>query len=150
MEKKFPLTKEKFKYIYSRVPRLCVEIVINTPKGILLTLRDIEPCKNLWHIPGGTVYCRETIKDAIGRVAREELSIEVNIVRLAGYAEYPSEEKFRGWGWPIAFQFICKIKSGKPRVNEQARDMHFFKKFKDIPENTIEEHKKILRKLLEI
>lgn len=149
MKTKFPLTKKEFKYAYSRVPRLCVDIILNTPEGVLLTLRDIEPYKNLWHIPGGTVHYRETIKDAIRRVAKEELGVEVNIARLAGYVEYPSEEKSRGWGWPIALQFICNIKSGKLQVNEQARDTRFLKKFEDIPENTTEEHKKILRKLLE-
>ncbi len=125
-----------------------MDIILNTPEGILLTLRNIEPYKNLWHIPGGTVHYHETIEDAIGRIAKEELGVEVNIARLADYMEYPSEEKLRGWGWPIALQFICNIKLGKLQVNEQARDIRFFKKFEDIPENTLEEHKKILRKLL--
>lgn len=149
MKTKPRLTDEEFKYIYSRVSRLCVEIIIKTSEGILLTLRDIEPYKNLWHIPGGTVLYRETIREAARRTAKEELGIDVEILGLAGYFEYPGEEKIRGWGWPIAILMFCAVKSGEFKLDKQAREIKFFKKFSDIPENTVEEQKKILKKLLE-
>ena len=51
-----PLPKDEFDWIFSRVPRLTVEVVISEPgRGVLLSLRDIEPCRGMWHLPGGTV-----------------------------------------------------------------------------------------------
>lgn len=143
-----PLADKEFKNIYSRVPRLCVDILIKTGQGIIMTLRDIEPYKDLWHIPGGTLYYGETIEKATKRVAKEELGVDVNVEGFAGYTEYPSEQKFRGWGWTIALQMLCAVKSDEFKLNRQASEIRFFKKFSDIPENTIEEHKKILGKML--
>ncbi len=113
-----------------------------------MTLRDIEPYKDFWQIPGGTVRLGETIEAATKGVALEELGIVVDIIGLAGYQEYPSDSKLRGWGWPIALQMLCTVKSGEFKLDRQAREIRFFKKFSDVPENTIEEHKKILEKLL--
>lgn len=51
------LPKPEYDSIYSRVPRLCVEVVISTrAQGVLLTRRDIPPNIGAWHIPGGTVH----------------------------------------------------------------------------------------------
>lgn len=148
MKTDYSLTDEEFKDIYSKVPRLCVEIIIKTDQGVLMTLRDIEPYKNFWHIPGGTVLYGESVDGATKRVAKKELGIEVEIIDLAGYAEYSSDQKSRGWGWPIALQIFCNAKSEDFKLDKQAREKRFFKKFSDIPENIIEEHKKILRKIL--
>lgn len=72
-----PLSQEEFWNIYKKVPRLTVEIIIKDKRGILLTLRNIEPCKNLWHLPGGTVRFGEKLIDAVKRIANRELGIEV-------------------------------------------------------------------------
>ena len=55
--KKLPY--KTFKSIYSRVPRATIELVIQTPAGILLSKRSIPPYKGYWHIPGGTVLFHE-------------------------------------------------------------------------------------------
>ncbi|MBI2670054.1 MAG: NUDIX domain-containing protein [Candidatus Yanofskybacteria bacterium] len=148
METDYTLTDEEFKDVYSKVPRLCVEIIIKTDRGVLMTLRDIEPCKDLWHIPGGTILYGESIDAAAKRIAKKELGIKVKIIGLAGYAEYPSDQKSRGWGWPIALQIFCNAGSEDFKLDKQAREFKFFKKFSDIPRNIIEEHKKILEKIL--
>jgi hypothetical protein len=50
---KHPLSEKKFWDIYKKVPRLTVEIILKSEKGIYLTERQIEPCKGLWHFPEG-------------------------------------------------------------------------------------------------
>lgn len=137
------LTPEDFKNIFSKVPRLCVEVIIKTNQGILLSYRSISPYKNLWHIPGGTVLYKETMEDAVKRVAMDELGIDVEVVRLIGVNEYPSEEKDRGYGWPIAVNYLCKIVSGIPRGSEQGELVQFFK---EIPQDMVEEQKMFLKK----
>ena len=55
---------EEFKSIYNKVPRLKVEPIIQTLNGILLTKRDIETERGLYHITGNTILKVETVKQA--------------------------------------------------------------------------------------
>ncbi len=128
------LSSSEFKKYFSKVTRLCVDVVIKTPDGIILILRAIPPYKGKWHYPGGTVHYRETIKDAINRIADRELGVKVDIKRLLGYSEFPSEMKERGFGWSISLVFLCKIKSGVPTLNYEGLRIGFFKK---LPKNMI-------------
>ena len=143
MPKRLPYAE--FKKIYSRVPRLSVELVILTPKGILLTLRSIEPYLGEWHLPGGTVLFRETIRDTVARVAREELGIKVSVKKLLGYIEYESHKKRGYFGHSVGLAFLCKIKSGEISLNHEANKVDVFKR---IPENTLIDQKIFLSNLM--
>ncbi len=99
------LPKEEFDSIFSRVPRLCVEVVIASPeRGVLLLRRDIPPNVGAWHIPGGTVLFGERVVDAVKRVARDELGLEVEVGELIGYIEYPSHFE-NGLDSPVGLAF---------------------------------------------
>lgn len=99
------LPKAEFDAIFSRVPRLCVEVVIYTPdRGVLLMLRDIPPNVGAWHIPGGTVLFGESLIDAVKRVALDELGLGVAVGELLGYIEYPSHHE-NGLDSPVGLAF---------------------------------------------
>jgi 8-oxo-dGTP pyrophosphatase MutT (NUDIX family) len=99
------LPKAEFDAIFSRVPRLSVEVVICTEeRGVLLMLRDIPPNIGAWHIPGGTVLFGERLTDAVRRVARDELGIDVTVGDLLGYIEYPSHYE-NGLDSPVGLAF---------------------------------------------
>ncbi|MGZ4228024.1 MAG: NUDIX domain-containing protein [Solirubrobacteraceae bacterium] len=99
------LPKAEFDAIFSRVPRLCVEVVMCTPeRGVLLMLRDIPPNVGAWHIPGGTVLFGERLTDAVRRVARDELGLDVSVGDLLGYIEYPSHYE-NGLDSPVGLAF---------------------------------------------
>jgi ADP-ribose pyrophosphatase YjhB (NUDIX family) len=99
------LPKAEFDAIYSRVPRLSVEVVIYMPeRGVLLMLRDIPPNVGAWHIPGGTVLFAERLTDAVRRVARDELGLDVVVGDLLGYIEYPSHYE-NGLDSPVGLAF---------------------------------------------
>lgn len=107
-----PLPKEEFDWIFSRVPRLTVEVVIaSAERGVLLSLRDIEPCKGTWHLPGGTVRFGEPAVDAVVRVARNELGLEVQTGRCLGYIEYPSHYE-NGLDSPVGLAFEASVLRG--------------------------------------
>lgn len=144
MVRKLPFTQEEFKEIYSKVPRLCVDLVIVTEKGFILTLRTANGYVGKWHIPGGTVYYREPIKKSVKRIADEELGINVNIKSFYGYQEYFSEVKERGFGYTVTLVFICEPVGSEFKLDNQARKMSFFK---IPPDNTIAEQKKLLNEL---
>ena len=107
------LPKAEYDAIFSRVPRLCVEVVIVDPeRGVLLTLRDIPPNVGAWHIPGGTVLFAEPVVDAVRRVARFELGLDVGVGELIGYIEYPSHYT-AGLDSPVGLAF--RAEPGGPR-----------------------------------
>jgi ADP-ribose pyrophosphatase YjhB (NUDIX family) len=106
------LPKAEFDAIFSRVPRLSVEVVIYTPeRGVLLMLRDIPPNVGAWHIPGGTVLFGERLTDAVIRVARDELGLEVSVRDLLGYIEYPSHYE-NGLDSPVGLAFRTVPEAG--------------------------------------
>lgn len=126
MANKYPLTKEEFDAIYSKVPRLTVEVIVKNRDGaIYLTKRAIEPCKGQWHLPGGTVYMGESLIDAIKRVAKKELDIELEDARNNGYIEYPSHYK-SGLGYPVGIVFEVSNYKGNIEVDEEATDGDWF------------------------
>jgi len=135
------LSLEEFISFYSRVPRLCVDLIIKTDKGIILTKRSIEPWKGQWHLPGGTVYLGETLKQAVKRVAKDELNLDVEVIKNFGVMEFFHEK--RGHNHAVSIVFLTKIKSGEIKLNEQAEKVVISK---TIPENTILEHKLFLEK----
>lgn len=144
MKRKLPFTFEEFKEIYSKVPRLCVNLVIIDKNGLLLTLRQKHGWEGKWHLPGGTVYFKESILKAINRVAQEELGIEVSIKKHLGYIEYFSEEKERGFGYTISLAFLCHISAGELELDDQVEKAVFFQ---TLPDNTIKEQKTFLRNI---
>jgi ADP-ribose pyrophosphatase YjhB (NUDIX family) len=101
------LPKSEYDSIYSRVPRLCVEVVISLPeRGVLLMRRDTPPNIGVWHIPGGTVLFAEPVVEAVKRVARDELGFEVDVGDLLGFIEYPSHY-LNGLDSPVGLAFDC-------------------------------------------
>jgi ADP-ribose pyrophosphatase YjhB (NUDIX family) len=103
------LPKAEYDAIYSRVPRLCVEVVIAMPeRGVLLKLRDIPPNEGAWHLPGGTVLFGEPVVEALKRVAHDELGLEVEARELLGYIEYPSHYE-NGLDSPVGLAFLMAI-----------------------------------------
>lgn len=139
---KHPLTPEDFKTIYSKVPRINVEILLKTSKGLLLSKRSIEPCIGQWHIPGGTIYFGESIEQAAKRVARDELGIEIELIKEVGHIEYPVLHKDGYYGWPIGIALEVRIVSGQPRGSEQGEEIRFFK---TLPDNTITDQAKFIK-----
>lgn len=93
MKNKYWLLDEDFNSIYSKVPRLNVDLLIRKDGGIILVQRSIEPYLDYWHLPGGTVYKNETIEEASIRIAKNETGLGVNFVKCLDYMEFPNENR---------------------------------------------------------
>ena len=143
MHPKYPFSFDEFKAIYTKVPRLTVDLIIQSAEGILLTKRSLSSWRGQWHLPGGTVYYKETIEQAVKRVAKEEVHVDVTIEKQLGYIEYFSEEKERGFGWTISIAIACRIIDGIPLASEQGSEPTFFT---SLPEPIVEEQKAFLLK----
>ena len=138
-----PLPQAEYEAIFSKVPRLTVEVVITAPgrEGVLLSRRERGPCRGLWHIPGGTVRFGETLTEAVRRVPRDELGLEVAVGSLIGYIEYPSHLALGDWPVGIAFRAERSAPSAQgPRASRGTVAW-----FTHLPEEMHEEHKAFLR-----
>jgi ADP-ribose pyrophosphatase YjhB (NUDIX family) len=136
----YPFTLEEFHAIYSKVPRLTVEVVVKSDKGVLLSLRDIEPCKGMWHIPGGTVFLGESLVSAVRRVARRELGVEVRgEPKFLDYIEYPEFYK-QGFGHALGMAFLIDY-DGEPKSNQESAELKWFR---ELPPNTIAEQSQFI------
>lgn len=134
-----PFSEEEFRSIYSRVPRLCVDLIVRTPRGVVLTLRSLPSWHGLWHMPGGTILYRETVKEAAERVARREIGVSVKILHMLGYMEFPREEKTRGYGYSISIVLLCDLIAGE--LFEKTDEASEIKAWAELPEQMMPEHK---------
>ena len=141
MESK-PLTYEEFTNIYSKVPRVNVEVILLTEGGVVLTKRSIEPCLGQWHIPGGTIYMDEAPEDTVIRVAEEELGVQVEVIRLVGAITYPDIRKQGYFGWPVGLAYEVKLISGELRGSYQGEEVGTFEK---LPDNMIKDQVKFIK-----
>jgi ADP-ribose pyrophosphatase YjhB (NUDIX family) len=135
------LLPDEFKRVYSIVPRLCADLIIKMHGGIILTLRNLPQWENHWHLPGGTIYYKETIEQAVARISQNELNISVEMIRPLGYIEYPSEEKERGFGWSVSIPIVCVSNSREFKVGEDASEARVFT---ELPDTIIPEQKTFL------
>lgn len=74
--------------IVGSVPLVSVDLVVEIGDGILLGKRRNEPAKDTWFVPGATVFKDEPRREAVHRVADEELGVEVSIVEELGTFEH--------------------------------------------------------------
>jgi ADP-ribose pyrophosphatase YjhB (NUDIX family) len=139
------LPKPEFDWIFSRVPRLCVEVVLVHPdRGVLLALRDIPPNVGAWHIPGGTVLFGERLVDAVSRVALDELGLEVTAQELLGYIEYPSHHQ-NGLDSPVGLAFRAEVTDGSRSAEDLPPGCEWFAR---LPAGLYEEQKDFLSRRL--
>ncbi len=126
-----PLDPSEYEFIYSRVPRLTVEIVLRDSSGaVFLTKRAIPPCAGQWHLPGGTVRYAESLLEAVRRTAARELGVEVRQARNNGYIEYPSHY-LNGLDSPVGMAFEVTSYTGDPHVTGEADDGGWFSRVPD-------------------
>lgn len=129
------LSDKDYSFIYSNSPRICVDLIIKSRKGIFLTKRESSPYKGRWHLPGGRVRFRETIDKAIKRIAKQEVGVQINNYTFIGYMEFLKEIQNKENRHTISLGFL--ITSIQPIGG---------KYFKISPNNIIPEHKKFLIK----
>jgi 8-oxo-dGTP diphosphatase len=73
-------------------PAPVASVVLEAPGGgVVLARRGTEPGKGHWSIPGGYVDLGESVEDAAHREIREELGIDIELLRLVGVYSKPED-----------------------------------------------------------
>lgn len=81
------LDPKTFLDIVKNTPLVSVDLIIYRVNGdVLLGYRKNKPAQNTWFVPGGKIVKDERINEALQRVARVELGLELT----------PSQARFKG------------------------------------------------------
>jgi ADP-ribose pyrophosphatase YjhB (NUDIX family) len=108
---------------YPQRPFLAVSAAIVRDGKVLAVRRARKPALNLYTMPGGMVEVGETLTEAVTREVREETSLQVEPVALAGHreaivrdAQGKIERHF------VILCFAARWISGEPVLNEELDD----------------------------
>jgi 8-oxo-dGTP diphosphatase len=103
---------------------LVVDVVIRTPRGVVLIKRKNEPYEGRWALPGGFVRYGERVEDAAAREAKEETGLRVKLGKLVGVYSDPKRDPR---GHVISVCFSAGRASGRLRASSDAQDVKVFK-----------------------
>ena len=102
-------------------PKLMVDVVIPSEKGVVLIRRGSEPFQGQWALPGGFVEVGETVKEAAVREAAEETGLAVEISRLVGVYSDPDRDP-RGHNVSVAF--VAQVLGGQMQAASDAAEVN--------------------------
>lgn len=117
--------------------------IINEKNQLLLQKRAVPAEKDHWCIPGGRLEMFETLENAVIRETKEETDLDIEVEKMIGVCDHIIKEEGAHW---VATSFLCKIKSGVPKIMEpdKASDLRWFDLDK-LPEKLTITTKKALR-----
>lgn len=92
MDRETPIPPGEWETIVRNVPVVSVDLVVRHDGDVLLGKRTNEPARGEWFVPGGTVFKHERLEDAVHRVARDEVGVEITVDRLLGVYEHFYDE----------------------------------------------------------
>ena len=108
---------------YPQRPYLAVSAAIFRGGKVLIVRRARKPAVNLYTLPGGAVEVGESLTDAVIREAREETSLEIEPVSLAGHREAIMRDKEnRIKRHFVILCFASRWLKGEPILNSELDD----------------------------
>lgn len=103
-------------------PRLGVGAVIRNDRGeILMVLRNREPEKDTWSIPGGKIDIYETMEHGVVREIKEEVNLDIAVIGVLCTAETIRPEKAEHW---VSVIYEAEIVGGELRNMEEGDLFH--------------------------
>jgi 8-oxo-dGTP diphosphatase len=104
-------------------PKPTVDAAIVDSGKIVLIKRVNPPFKDCWALPGGFVDVGETVEAACVREAKEETSLDVEILRLVGVYSDPKRDPR---GHTVGIVFLCKACGGVLKAADDAKEAGWF------------------------
>ncbi len=113
----------------------CGALIVNDNNETLLVKRG-QKSKNqvgVWSKPGGAVDLEEKVEDAVIREIKEELGVDIELVKFLGFTNHIIKSENQHW---IAFNYLAKIIKGEPQILEpdKIEEIKWFS-LNNLPEN---------------
>jgi ADP-ribose pyrophosphatase YjhB (NUDIX family) len=119
--------------------RIGVFAMIERDGRYLLALRsDID----WWNLPGGGLEYDETVEEGLAREVREEVGVEITIVRLVGVYSKPRKRE-------VVLTLLCRLAEGSPEPHgsDEVRTAAWFQP-DEFPPNLLPKHRQRLEDAL--
>jgi ADP-ribose pyrophosphatase YjhB (NUDIX family) len=111
---------------YPQRPYLAVSAAIIRDGKVLVVRRARKPALGIYTLPGGGVETGETLMQAVTREVREETSLIVEPVALAGHREAIARDAQRRVERHfVILCFAARWLSGEPVLNEELDDVRW-------------------------
>ena len=108
---------------YPQRPFLAVSAAIFRNGKVLVVRRARKPALNLYTLPGGAVEAGETLVEAAIREVREETSLSIEPVALAGHREVIArDDKGKVERHFVILCFASRWLSGEPVLSDELDD----------------------------
>lgn len=130
-----------------KIPSLTVDIFIfNEKNEFILIKRGNDPFKDFWALPGGFVDYGETTQHAAVREAKEETSIDVELIKLFNVYSNPGRDPRRH---TVSVLYLARGNFDDAKADDDAKDIDVYS-FDDL--NNLDlafDHRMILNEIKE-
>lgn len=130
-----------------KIPSLTVDIFIfNEKNEFILIKRGNDPFKDFWALPGGFVDYGETTQHAAVREAKEETSIDVELIKLFNVYSNPDRDPRRH---TVSVLYLARGNFDDAKADDDAKDIDVYS-FDDL--NNLDlafDHRMILNEIKE-
>jgi ADP-ribose pyrophosphatase YjhB (NUDIX family) len=105
---------------------------------LLARRRDI----GWWNLPGGGLEAGETVDEGLAREAREEVGVEIEIVRLVGVYSKPGKQE-------VVLTFLCRLRDPQAQqmTSEEVSEVAWFSP-EALPADLLPKHRQRLEDTL--
>jgi 8-oxo-dGTP diphosphatase len=111
---------------YPARPVLAVSAAIIRDGKVLVVRRARPPAMGVYTLPGGGVELGETLVEAVKREVREETSLDIHPVGLAGYREAIARDALgRVERHFVILPFAARWIAGEPLLSEELSEAHW-------------------------
>ena len=129
-----------------KIPSLTADIFIfDDDLNFILIKRGNDPFKNCWALPGGFVEYGESTENAAIREAKEETSIDVELVDLVNVYSEPNRDPR---GHTVTVAYIAKGDFQDRKADDDACDIAIFSVDELDEIDVAFDHEKIIRDCL--
>lgn len=138
--------KSDYLHIIKHTQLVSVDLIIlDNDDNVLLGLRQNEPAKNCWFVPGARVFKNENLKRAINRIAKDEIGLilsDTTDIKLYGVYDHVYDNNFANNNFGTRYiVFAHTLRVNREEINLVCDEQHSNLKWFSVKE--ILENKKV-------